>query len=147
MLAQHPLPVIPPGTVDPASMAGDEPTKQALAVLKTFNAALAADHADALESCFFAEQAYWKDHLALTYHMRTFYSPGIIASALLETKKLRDIAGEIKLEGAANFIPATPVLVRSDSIPIFRVKNKLKIPTYAAIHRLCTRLPDRFTGR
>ncbi|KAL1629247.1 hypothetical protein SLS56_005470 [Neofusicoccum ribis] len=109
MMDQQPVPVVAPGTVDAASMAGEEPTKQAQAVLDAFNAALAADDAEALESCFFASQAYWKDALALTYHLRTFKDPGVIAASFLETKKLRGITDGIKLE-AARFIPATPVL-------------------------------------
>lgn len=113
MMSQHPLPVIPPGTVDPASMGGEEPTKQALTVLKTLNAALAADDVKLLESCFFAEQAYWKDQLALTYHMRTFAGRDVIAASLLETKKLRKVTGELELKGTANFIPVSPVLVRN----------------------------------
>lgn len=111
MMAQQSVPVIAPGTVDLASMAGEEPTTLALAVLSTFNAALAADDAKALESCFLADQAYWKDQLALTYHLRTFTTPRVIAAGLLETKKLRGVTGEVKLEGSAQFIPATPALV------------------------------------
>ncbi|KAH7015831.1 hypothetical protein EDB80DRAFT_761691 [Ilyonectria destructans] len=110
MLDQQPLPVITPGTVDVDSMAGDEPTKQATAVLSTFNAALAADNAAALGDCFLASQAYWKDQLALTYHMRTFYTPSAIAASFLETKSLRGISGELKLQGPAGFLPATPTL-------------------------------------
>lgn len=111
MLDQQPLPVITPGTVDVDSMAGDEPTKQATAVLSAFNAALAADNVAALGDCFLASQAYWKDQLALTYHMRTFYTPSAIAASFLETKSLRGISGELKLQGPAGFLPATPTLV------------------------------------
>lgn len=111
MMAQNPLPVIAPGTINPDSMAGEEPTKQALTVLRAFNNALAADDAKALERCFFTKQAYWKDQLALTYHLRTFSNPAVIAANCLETKRLRNIIGEVKLEGEAQFILATPVLV------------------------------------
>ncbi|ORY70999.1 uncharacterized protein BCR38DRAFT_2169 [Pseudomassariella vexata] len=108
-LKQHPLPVIDPGTVDPASMEGDEATKQVSAVLNELNAALEASDAERLASCFFDVQSYWRDQLALTYHLRTFSTPDVIAAALLETKKLR-FAGEFKVEGGAQFVPATPVL-------------------------------------
>lgn len=37
MQERQPLPSIAPGTVDPACMCGDEPGKQALAILSTFN--------------------------------------------------------------------------------------------------------------
>jgi hypothetical protein len=78
-----------------------------------FNEFLAADDAAGLASCFFSEQAWWKDILALTYHLRTFATPGVIVAALLETKELRGVSGGIQLEGAAQFIPASPILVSS----------------------------------
>jgi hypothetical protein len=93
-------------------MSADEATQQALLVLSSLNAALAAADTDALEGCFFLGQAYWKDSLALTWHLRTFTSPGVIAASLLQTKELRGMQGDIKLDGAAQFVPATPVLVR-----------------------------------
>lgn len=111
MMAQQPLPVIAPGTVDAASLADDEPTKQALAVLEAFNAALAADDDEALESCFFADQSYWRDQLALTYHLRTFTTPSVIAASLLETKTLRGLTKGLEIDGEARFIPASPCLV------------------------------------
>lgn len=111
MMDQQPLPSLAPGLIDPASMAGNEATNQAQAVLEKFNAALVADDAKALESCFYAETAYWKDQLALTYHLRTFNTPGSIAAGLLETSKLRGISKDIEVDGAATFLPATPVLV------------------------------------
>lgn len=63
---RQPLPFIPPGTVDPGCMDGDEPTKQALDTLSIFNAALATDDAEGLAGCFYSDQAYWRDQLALT---------------------------------------------------------------------------------
>lgn len=111
LFADQPIPVVHPGTVDPASIAGDEPTKQALAVLGKLNSALADDNVEAVADCFFDGQGYWKDALALTYHLRTFFGSRIVAAALLETKKLRDVTGAFALEGPAVFIPATPVLV------------------------------------
>ncbi|GAB1319243.1 Flavoprotein involved in K+ transport [Madurella fahalii] len=123
MMAKLPLPVIPEGTVDPASMAGHEPTKQALAILDKLNAALAANDVELLESCFFASQAYWRDALALTYHLRTFTTPGVIATCLLETKALRRLVGEIKLQGTAQFIPAAPVLQFIDCDLVFKTSS------------------------
>jgi hypothetical protein len=111
MMAQQPIPQLAPGMIDPDSMAGDAPTKQAQVVLDSLNAALAANDARALEKCFLEEQGYWKDQLALTYHLRTFKSPAIIAASLLETNKLRVIKEGFKVDGGAMFIPATPVLV------------------------------------
>lgn len=64
-----------------------------------------------LEACFYADQAFWKDQLALTYHLRTFKTPGVIAASLLETEKPRSISKGIAVDGVALFLPATPVLV------------------------------------
>lgn len=111
LMIQHPLPLLAPGIIDPASMVGDEPTKQAQAVLDKLNTALARNDPEALEDCFWKDRAYWKDQLALTYHLRTFKTPDIISASLLETNKLRAIKGDITIDGGAMFIPATPVLV------------------------------------
>lgn len=110
-MSQNPLPTLAPGLVDPATMEGDAATHQAQSVLNTFNAALAADDCESLANCFFQSQAYWRDQLALTYHLRTFGSPDVIAASLLETKTLRSVKGEIAMDGAAMFLPLTPVLV------------------------------------
>jgi hypothetical protein len=64
----------------------------------------------ALQDCFFADQAYWKDALALTYHLRTFYTPPVIAANLLETSKMRGLSMTWNVESAI-FVAATPVLV------------------------------------
>ncbi|KAB5531374.1 hypothetical protein GE09DRAFT_973608 [Coniochaeta sp. 2T2.1] len=110
MMSENPVPTIAPGTVDPASMTKGEPTIQALAVLKNFNAAVARKDANRLESLFYPEQAYWQDLLSMTYHTRTFPTPGVISAGLLETAGLRQLVGGFELEGDAVFIPATPVL-------------------------------------
>lgn len=83
----------------------------ALGVLDDFNAALAAEDLGKLRACFLPEQAYWRDQLALTYHLRTFATPAVVAAAFLETKKLRALTESIKLEGAPQFVPVSPVLV------------------------------------
>ncbi|OHE97143.1 hypothetical protein CORC01_07584 [Colletotrichum orchidophilum] len=108
-MAKTPLPVIAEGTIEHASLDGDKPTKIALDLIKEFNAALKANDAAAVESCFFAEQAYWKDQLAFTYHLRTFQQAGVIASNLIETKCLRGL-DQFRLDGVASFAPVTPSL-------------------------------------
>lgn len=92
-------------------MAGEAPSKVVLAVLSVLNHALATQDSELLKSCFFPGQAFWRDQLALTYHIRTFASVDSIAASLLETRKLRGLAAGFELSGAAQFIPATPVLV------------------------------------
>lgn len=93
-------------------MSSEEATKQARTVLSAFNNALSSNDAKKLASCFFAGQAFWRDMLALTSHLRTFTTPSVISAALLETKGLRGVVGDVALEVAAIFIPASPVLVR-----------------------------------
>ncbi|KAJ5122344.1 hypothetical protein N7526_009281 [Penicillium atrosanguineum] len=104
-------------------MAGDAATKQADIVLSRLNAALAKGDAAALQSCFYADQAFWKDQLALTYHLRTFKSPGVITQSLLETEKLRSVSKGIAVDGAALFLPATPVLQFIDCPIVFRTET------------------------
>lgn len=115
MFHEQPIPVIESEIITlVASLVSDQAAieRASTVVLENFNAALAADDTDGLQDCFFAEQAYWKDTLALTYHLRTFLSPGIIATNLLQTKKLRNIEQGWKFDGA-RFIPASSTLVRS----------------------------------
>lgn len=116
LVARAPLPVIATGTVDPASISSTEALEATTVVLKELNAALEAEDVDKLKTCFFPAQAYWRDQLALTYHLRTFAGPDVITASLLETKKLRGLTDSIQLEGTPQFIPATPVLV-SRGIP------------------------------
>jgi hypothetical protein len=110
-MVQYPLPTVPSGTVSAESIVGKEATIQAQTVLDALNAGLAAKDPSAIAACFYSTQAWWKDSLALTYHLRTFLSPDVIAQALLETVELRG-CGKLSVEGEAVFIPATPFLVR-----------------------------------
>ncbi|KAI8657995.1 hypothetical protein NCS57_01179800 [Fusarium keratoplasticum] len=109
MMDQRPVPVLDQETVGLISLPGESASEQALIMLDAFKAAVAAEDAGALQSLFFAKQAYWKDILALTCHLRTFFTPKVIVANFLHTKKLRGITTRWKLEGAT-FIPATPAL-------------------------------------
>lgn len=108
-----PLPNIAPGTVDPASMAGNAPSVHAEAVLETFNAALTYKDTEKLADCFFPTQAFWRDIVALTSHLRTFSSSQVIATAFLQTSNLRGLVGRIKLARDAQFVVMSPVMVSS----------------------------------
>ena len=110
----NPIPAISPGLVDPTIMAGDAAMQQVCSILSQLNTALAADDFEKLKSCLFPSQTYWKDQLALTYHLRTLTTPGTIAGGLLETKASRNIEGEIVADGEAQFIPAKPTLVSNN---------------------------------
>ncbi|PYI07335.1 putative flavo protein [Aspergillus sclerotiicarbonarius CBS 121057] len=122
MMARHPLPTIAPGTIDLVTMAGEEPTSRVHLVLDRFNAALASKDVKALGGLF-ADQAYWRDELALTYHLRTFSIPDIIAEALLETGALRGGVGGLSIDGAAQYIPATPTLQFIECGVVFRTAS------------------------
>jgi hypothetical protein len=113
-----PLPKVVPGTVDPASMTGDVPTIHAKAVLDTFNVALASNDAEKLASCFYAEQAYWRDIVAFTSHLRTLQKPQVVAAALLQTIALRGLASDIELAGDARFVVMSPVMVKCLRFPL-----------------------------
>jgi hypothetical protein len=110
-MKQHALPVVAPVSAEPFSKDDLEATQQALAGLQKFNIALAADDAEALEESFFLEKAFWKDQLALTWHLRTFISPAKITSALLDTKKQRRLTEKFELRGKAQFAQVGPNLV------------------------------------
>ncbi|GAA92592.1 monooxygenase [Aspergillus luchuensis IFO 4308] len=123
MMNQNPLPTLPLDLIDPSSMVGDEGTIQARGVLDSLNNALATGDIKALEGCFYADQAYWKDQLALTWHLRTFSAPRTIAASLLETANLRNVFGGVEVDGAAVFLPATPVLQFIDCPLVFKTQS------------------------
>ncbi|KAL0766456.1 hypothetical protein CaCOL14_010901 [Colletotrichum acutatum] len=103
-------------------MNGSTPSSIALDLVGTFASALKANDAAALENCFFAEQAYWKDQLALTYHLRTFQRAAVIASSLMETKSLRGLA-QVEIDGVPTFAPVTPTLQFIDCNFAFRTAS------------------------
>lgn len=119
MQARLPLPSIAPQTIDNATLTGEEAAAQARHVLQTMNKALAAHDAEALANCFFPSQAYWKDQLSLTCHLRTLTGPREIAAGLIETSRLRALAGEIEFS-KAQFTPAAPTLQFIESDLTFR---------------------------
>ncbi|KAM7222487.1 hypothetical protein V8F06_001981 [Rhypophila decipiens] len=139
-LAGNPLPSITSGT-PMSSASGDELTQQALSVVDALNAALVADDAEALERCFSPEQAYWRDQVALTWHMRTFRSPGVVAANLLATWKARGIPEGFRLEGTPLVIPVSPTLQWVDCSLSFRTAS----PAASASGRLLL-LPHTGSG-
>lgn len=108
MLANNPLPIIAPDVV-PHALSANDATVLAAAALDKLNAALASKDVKAVETCFFPSQSYWKENLALTYHLRTFSTAARIANSLVETAGLRQM-GPLRPEGTAQF---NPVLVSS----------------------------------
>ncbi|KAF4431021.1 flavo involved in K+ transport [Fusarium acutatum] len=116
---ERPIPVLPPNIIRKISFEGSDPSDQATAVVKTFNDALREKDIQALQDCFFAGQAYWKDALAFTCHLRTFYTPSVITANLLETNKMRGPSMRWNMESAV-FVAATPVLQFIDVALSFR---------------------------
>ncbi|KAK9782254.1 putative FAD/NAD(P)-binding domain-containing protein [Seiridium cardinale] len=104
------LPRIVPGTVNPAAMSSEAASSQAQVVLDAFNAALGHNDVDMLASCFYAEQAFWRDIVALTGHLRSFAKPKVVAAALLHTIGLRGIAGTVEFSGNAHFAVMGPTM-------------------------------------
>ena len=86
MMAEQPLPSIPASIIDSDYMTSEECTKNACDTLSFLNTALKSDDHEMLERCFYTTQTYWKDELALTYHLRTFTTPSVIAASLLERR-------------------------------------------------------------
>ncbi|KAI1661103.1 hypothetical protein F4813DRAFT_399170 [Daldinia decipiens] len=106
-----PLPKIIPGAVNTDEMAGDMPTIQAKVVVDAFKNALLSNDVEKLVNCFYTEQAYWLDIVALTSHLRSFSRPSTISEALLHMKYLRGVVGNIELAGDAQFAVISPVMV------------------------------------
>lgn len=107
----RPLPKIAPGIVDPAAVAGDAPSDRAQAVLDVLSAALASNDANKVAGCFYPEQAFWRDIVAFTGHLRTFIQPHAVATALLQMKSLRGIEDGIRISGDPHFVVMSPVMV------------------------------------
>ncbi|KAI2778207.1 hypothetical protein F4815DRAFT_494773 [Daldinia loculata] len=118
-----PLPRIPPGTINPSVITGDIPTIQAKVVIDAFSNALLSNDVKRLASCFHTEQAYWRDIVALTSHLRTFSTPSTVAAALLHTKGLRGISNDVEIIGDAHFVEISPVMMFIDCGISFRTTS------------------------
>lgn len=66
--------------------------------LGTLSAGLQAGDVAKVKSSFHASQAYWRDLLALTWHLRTFTDAKAIVPSLLELQRERGWSGALKLE-------------------------------------------------
>jgi hypothetical protein len=109
----RPLPCIAPGIT--SALTDNEMFKAANVAVDTFNSAVFKRDLKELARCFYADQSYWRDMVALTSHIRTFRSPSVIAESFLETKAMRDCE---KLEFVtAKFVSISPTLV---SIILFK---------------------------
>lgn len=110
----QPLPVIPSTAVCEKGIAPGEAANHARAVLESMNDALESADAGgggALTKLFFRDQSYWRDILALTYHIRTIRDAGPIVSTFSETRRQRGASRLVFVEDSAVFAPVTPSLV------------------------------------
>ncbi|RKL37179.1 hypothetical protein BFJ72_g7835 [Fusarium proliferatum] len=107
---ERPIPVLSPKIVEKISFEDVDPSDQATVVVKAFHDALRENDIQALQDCFFADQAYWKDALAFTYHLRTFYTPSVIVANLVETNEMRGPSMRWNMESAV-FVAATPQFI------------------------------------
>ena len=107
-----PLPSIPLGTIDPNLMNATATAASAKMVVDAFNAAISSGKVEKLADCFYA-QAYWRDIVALTSHLRTLDDSQAIATALAELIDLRGLAGGFEMTGEPHFAVMSPFMVRS----------------------------------
>lgn len=107
----RPLPKIPPGTVNPAEITEDVPLAQAQLAVNALNAALNSNNTGDLAKCFYPDQAFWRDIVALTSHLRTLIQPKAIADALLHLNSLRMTEGGVEISGKPHFVVMNPSMV------------------------------------
>jgi hypothetical protein len=105
-----PLPKIPPGTVNPALIDSSAVMTYTRSVMDNFNTAISSRDVEKLSECFY-EQAYWRDIVALTSHLRTIESPRVIATALLHTINLQGLKGNFEMIGDPHFAVMSPSMV------------------------------------
>lgn len=76
------------------------------------------------KSCFFGDQAFWRDVLAFTYHLRTFEGGAVIAPAMLELTQQRGIVDGFHLiPQSVMKVEATPSLQWVQGMFSFRTKE------------------------
>lgn len=89
LMKQYNLSVVERASACFGPVARSQATREASDVISDLVEAMYLEDAVAIENCFFAGQAFWKDQLAFTWHLRTFITPKHIARALFETQQQR----------------------------------------------------------
>jgi len=107
-----PLPIVPQF---PDERTG-ELTKSAQGILHQIIAALRISDSSSLEGFFCQEQAYWRDSLAMTAHLRTFKGRETIAGKLLTLDRHRKMRDARIVPGSAKRISGGPNLVSWHSV-------------------------------
>ncbi|CAN8101232.1 unnamed protein product [Discula destructiva] len=91
----RPFPPLPASLPPPAETNAPALITNALGSL---TAALQAGDVTQLKACFLASQAYWRDILALTWHLRTFNDGLGIAPSLLALARQRGWDGRVEID-------------------------------------------------
>ncbi|PSR84239.1 hypothetical protein BD289DRAFT_368848, partial [Coniella lustricola] len=103
-----PLPTLPDGLSDPAAIDAAAIVQDAL---NTLSAGLQANDVAQIASSFLTSQAYWRDLLALTWHLRTFNDASTIVPSLLQLQRERGWSGAVTLDHpTAQHITVSPHL-------------------------------------
>lgn len=105
----RPFPKQPAGA---ATATVDDPTALVRQTLASLSTGLVAGDADAVQSLFHGTQAYWRDIVALTWHLRTLRDRARIAPALVQLAQARGLAdGAFAVTpGSVNDVTVSPAL-------------------------------------
>lgn len=136
MIAQKPIPQLAEDILKHEPTGPGYAIDQARLVVSQLATSLTSGDAETLANCFFTTQAYWKDNLALTSHLRTFESSKVVAKSLVQTSTLRGGIDSLELvESSVVLIPATPTLV---SISLLERLKNISSPFFCktALYRL-----------
>ncbi|KAF2745945.1 FAD/NAD(P)-binding domain-containing protein [Sporormia fimetaria CBS 119925] len=137
----RPLPSIKPGLIDPSSITSDEAGVHAQAALSALTEGLLAQDLEDLVKIFFPEQAFWRDTIAFTTHIRTFSGARVAATALQDLARVRGLGKGFTIEGQPQLIVISSSLVFIDCEISFQTQT----PGQACMGRLIL-LPTKPEG-
>lgn len=104
----RPLPVVSL----PVDASSPDPSDICAEVLQALFEGLSEGNVNKVKNCFYDEQCYWRDQLALTYHFRTFKDKECISKALVERAAISKPGSVAVAPGTARLTSAGPTLVR-----------------------------------
>lgn len=117
----RPFPAIPANL--PPSSDLDAPALITKA-LTSLTDALTSKNVEQVKSCFHPTQAYWRDLLAFTWHLRTFNDAPSIAPALLELTQQRAWSGSFIVDPKSiKDVTVSPVLRWVDALVSFETSS------------------------
>lgn len=89
----RPFPALPAGSTN-SNPPVDDPAGLVQEALTSLSSALQDGATERVQACFLAQQSYWRDVLAFTWHLRTLYDRPRIAPALAELAQARGLVGD-----------------------------------------------------